>query len=119
MLIAGGTSGTAARREVLRFDPADGTVRRLAILPEPVTHASAAALGGRLYVVGGRGDALDSARAAIVSVDPSGRVARAGRLPVPLSDTGAATLGGRIVVVGGRDARGAVHDEVRVLEPRP
>ena len=69
--------------------------------------------------MGGRGDALDSARAAIVSVDSSGRVARAGRLPVPLSDTGAATLGGRIVVVGGRDARGAVHDEVRVLEPRP
>jgi hypothetical protein len=69
-------------------------------------------------VIGGRGDALGSQRAAILSVDPAtGRVARAGHLPVALSDTGAAAVGSRIVVVGGRDARGGVHDEIRELAP--
>jgi hypothetical protein len=105
---------------VLRFDPARRTVRRVAALPAPLTHAAAAALGGRMYVIGGRGDGLTAQRAAILAVDPaSGRVSCAGALPVALSDTGAAAAAGRIVVLGGRDAGGGVHDEVRVLEPRP
>ena len=113
VLIAGGTSGTAATRGILRFDPGSGRVRRIGTLPAPLTHAAGLALGGRFYVVGGRGDDLSSQRSAILSIDvASGRVRHAGRLPVALSDAGAASLGRNAIVVGGRDAQGIVHDEV-------
>jgi hypothetical protein len=115
ILIAGGTSGTAAERAVLRFDPQTGAVRRIAMLPKPLTHAAGAALGGRFYVVGGRGAALGDASRAVWSVDPaSGRISFAGRLPVALSDTGAASSRDRVVVMGGRDRGGRVHDEILV-----
>jgi hypothetical protein len=116
LLIAGGTSGTAARAEILRFDPGTGRVRRIGRLGSPVTHAAGAALGGRFYVLGGRGAALGAQRAAIEAVDPSsGRVTPAGRLPVALSDLSAASLPAGITVVGGRDRAGRVHDEIWIL----
>ena len=109
LLIAGGTSGTTARSEILSFDPASGRVRRIGRLPSPVTHAAGAALGGRFYVLGGRGVALDAQRATIEAVDPAtGRVSRAGRLPAALSDLSAATLATGVTVLGGRDAGGRV-----------
>jgi hypothetical protein len=115
VLIAGGTSGTAAQRAVLRFDPRTGRVMRLALLPRPLTHATAVSLNGRLYVIGGHGDAVDSASAAVWSVDPSnGRVQRSGHLPVALSDLGATSQPKGVVVVGGRDAAGRVHDEILI-----
>jgi hypothetical protein len=115
VLIAGGTSGTAAQRAVLRFDPRSGRVTRIGELAKPLTHAAGAGLGGRFYVIGGRGDAVDSASAAVRDVDPvTGRVRSAGRLPIALSDVGAANGLGGIVVVGGRDSAGRVHDEVLI-----
>jgi hypothetical protein len=115
VLIAGGTSGTAAQRAVLRFDPRSGRLTQLAKLARPLTHAAAVSLDGRLYVIGGRGDALDSASATVWSVDSSnGRVQRSGRLPVALSDLGATSERQGVVVVGGRDAAGRVQDEILV-----
>jgi N-acetylneuraminic acid mutarotase len=118
LLIAGGTEGTSAQRSILRFDPRTNRVTRIGTLPHPLTHAAAASLGGRLYVFGGRGDALDSASGAIWSIDPAtGRARRAGRLPAPRSDLGAVALPGRILLVGGRGADGRIHDEI--LSARP
>jgi N-acetylneuraminic acid mutarotase len=119
VLIAGGTSGTAARREVYRFDPRTRTVRRIGRLPQVVTHAAGAALGGRFYVLGGRGDDLTSQRATILAVDPaSGRVTRAGRLPEALSDLSAGSFEDHVTVVGGRDAAGRARDEIWSLGSR-
>ncbi len=113
VLIAGGTSGTAAQRAILRFDTRTRRVTTLANLPHSLTHAAGASLGGRFYVIGGRGEAVDSATAAIWSVDPStGSVEPAGRLPVALSDLGAASEPDRIFVMGGRDSGGRVHDQI-------
>jgi hypothetical protein len=111
LIVAGGTVGVAASRDVLAFD--GRSVRRIGRLPAPLTHAAAATLHGRMYVFGGRGAALGSQRRAILAIDPaSGRVRSAGRLPVALSDMGAATVGDRVLLVGGRDRAGRVHDEV-------
>src|SRR5262249_782968 len=105
--------------EVLSVDPAAHRVRIIGHLPAPLSHAAGAVLGGRFYVLGGRGDALTSQRAAIWMVDPqTGAVTRAGRLPIALSDLGAVATGGRILVAGGRDASGAVHDELWTLAAR-
>ena len=65
----------------------------MATLPAPEDHAALAALGGRLYLVGGH---------RVLAIDPgSGKVSVAARLPVSLSDPTATTIGGRIVVTGG------------------
>jgi hypothetical protein len=104
---------------VLSIDPARHRVRVIGHLPHPLAHAAGAALGATFYVLGGRGDALDSQRAAIWAIDArTGRVRRAGRLPSALSDAGAIAAGRRILVAGGRDARGGVHRELWELAPR-
>jgi N-acetylneuraminic acid mutarotase len=102
---------------VLAFDPTGGRVTRIGRLPRALTHATAATFGGTVYVFGGRGDALDSATAAIWAVDPrSGRVRRAGRLPLALSDMGAVALSDSVLLVGGRDRSGRARDEVMRVE---
>jgi hypothetical protein len=120
VLIAGGTSGTTARREVLRFDPHTGRVTRIARLPAPLTHAAGATLGGRFYVLGGRGDTPGTQSASILAVDPaSGRIRHAGRLPLALSDLGAASFSGHVTALGGVDSAGGVHDEIWTLRTSP
>jgi hypothetical protein len=116
LIIAGGTSGTNATREIYAFDPAASRVRPLALLPHPLTHAAAATLRGVVYVIGGRGSVQGSQTAEILAVDPvNGRIQPAGRLPKPLSDVGAAVTGDQILLGGGRGATGVVSDELLLL----
>jgi hypothetical protein len=118
VLIAGGTSGVTAEWAILSFDPATGRIRRVGELPYPVTHAAGAALGGWLYVLGGRSESLSGQRSSILADDPlNGAVQPAGRLPRALSDLGAASLPDRIVVVGGRESAGTVYGRALTLLP--
>jgi len=106
-LIVGGSTPNGASEAVYRFEPATGEVRQIGRLPQPVTHAAAATLGSFVYVVGGRGDNLDSQTANVWSINPlTGAIRRAGRLPQPLSDTGVVSLGGALVVAGGLSPAG-------------
>ena len=119
IVVAGGSlpSG-AATGAVYAFDPQAGTVRRIATLPHPTTHAAAAAIGSTVFVLGGRGAALDSQTRRIVAIDlPTARVRSAGLLPEALSDLAAVTISGRVLVAGGRGASGPV-DTVRELTAR-
>jgi N-acetylneuraminic acid mutarotase len=105
VLIMGGSTPHGPTATILRFDPRSGAVRRLGRLPQPVTHAGAAALGGVAYLVGGRGDAPASTIGTVWAVDPvRGRVRLAGRLPRTLSDAGVVSLPGRIIIAGGSSA---------------
>ena len=116
LVIAGGTLADGVSDAILTYDPAgDGAVAQTGVLPDPVTHASAAVLGGRVYVVGGRRTASGAQTAAIVEIDPATMVATdVGALPAPLSDAAVAASGGRIVVAGGESAAGApVADAAR------
>ena len=107
VLIIGGSTPTGASDAVYRFDPASARVRQLGRMPQPITHAGAAAIGQTVYVVGGRGDSLDARSAAVWAIDPlTGRVRSAGRLPQPTSDAGVVSLGNAIVVAGGKTAAG-------------
>jgi N-acetylneuraminic acid mutarotase len=101
-------------------DVSRGTVRTIGRLPVEISHAAGAVLGGTFYVLGGRGDALDSQTRAILAVDPAtGAVHRAGRLPSPTSDAAAVTSGRRVLLVGGRDERAGVLDRIVSVEPVP
>jgi N-acetylneuraminic acid mutarotase len=118
LIIAGGTSGDSATRDVYSFDPTDGQIREIGLLPHALTHASAAALDGRAYVIGGRGAVQGSQTAAILALDPvSGRIRPAGRLPVALSDAGVATIGAVVMLAGGREASGVLSATLYVLRP--
>jgi N-acetylneuraminic acid mutarotase len=119
IVIAGGTIGTAASRSVYAFTPANRRVRRIARLPRPLTHSSAATLNGTVYLLGGRAALQGTQTARILAVDPrTGKVRNAGRLPRAVSDAGAATVAGAILLAGGRDAAGAARDDVLRLVPR-
>lgn len=102
LLILGGSTPGGASDAIYRFDLATHRVRRLGTLRHPVTHANAAALGSTVYLVGGRGDALDSQTPDVWAIDSAtGRVRAAGRLPGPVSDAGVTAVGDAIVVAGG------------------
>jgi YVTN family beta-propeller protein len=108
-VVAGGSRPDGTASDVVFAYTPGGKVVRIGRLPAPTTHAAAASLGDTVYVAGGRGADVGSARAAIVAVDPrTRRVHLAGRLPTPLSDLAAVSLGDRIELVGGRGTGGTV-----------
>jgi DNA-binding beta-propeller fold protein YncE len=123
LIIAGGTSGDNATRDVYSFDPADGRVTRIALLPSELTHAVAAVDNGLVYVIGGRGGYEGTQTSRILAIDPNtGHVQPAGHLPIGLSDVGAWSdpgAGGGIVVAGGREASGTLSAAMYTLRPKP
>ncbi|GAC1438455.1 MAG: hypothetical protein NVSMB51_14350 [Solirubrobacteraceae bacterium] len=113
VLIIGGTVRGVASNQILSFDPARHRVRRIGKLPVALTHASAAALGGTVYLVGGRSSKLNSQTRAIYAIDPrTAKVRFAGSLPAQLSDASLAAADGRLLLAGGVDRAGRVHDRM-------
>ena len=108
LVIAGGSLEQGrASAAVFEFDPKRRRVTRIGTLPAPTTHAAAAALGGVVYVVGGRGDARDSQTRRIVAIDVAKRKLRpAGTLDAPRSDLAAAPLRKGLLLAGGRGPEG-------------
>jgi YVTN family beta-propeller protein len=108
LVIAGGSlESGAASSAVYEFTPGDSAPIRIGTLPAPITHAAAAALGRVVYVVGGRGAALDSPTTRIVAIDLGSRQIReAGSLTSARSDLTAVSIGNRILVAGGRGPEG-------------
>jgi len=108
LVIAGGSTpnGTASR-VVLGFDPARRTLRAIAELPAPLTHAAAATMRGIAYVIGGRGATVGTAVGRVSAIDPtSGRLRSAGNLAEPRSDLAAVAVPGGILLAGGRGPAG-------------
>src|SRR5262249_18562321 len=106
-------NGTASAA-VLDYVPGTHRVAHVGRLPAVTTHAAAAALGDVVYVVGGRGAAIDSPTRRVVAVDlGSGRIPPAGRLEAPRSDLAAVGYGSRILLLGGRGPSGT---ESRISE---
>jgi N-acetylneuraminic acid mutarotase len=118
LIIIGGSTPVRASDAIFSFDPSTGRVRRIGTLPQPITHAGAATLNSTVYLVGGRGDALDAQTAKVWAIDPlTGRVRAAGHLPQALSDTGVLAAGNGIVVVGGLTTSGSTASSVGELVP--
>lgn len=103
LIVIGGSTPSAASSAVYRFDLTSHKVTQIATLRHPVTHGNAATLGTTVYLIGGRGDTLDSQTPDVWAINPvTGRVTRAGRLPQPTSDAAVAAISGGIVVAGGQ-----------------
>ena len=101
LLLVGGLDG--ARRttaQILRLDPAHGTVTPAGALETGVHDAAGAVLGGVPMVFGG-GSASESA--AVQALGLGGPTRVIGQLPIPRSDLGAVTVANRAYLVGGYD----------------
>jgi Kelch motif len=97
----GGETTTGAPTDAIQaIDSTTGRATIVGHLPKPLAHASAIALGGRIYVLGGA--IASGPTALILGFDPSsGRASVAGRLPAPITNAAAATLGDTGYLVGG------------------
>jgi len=98
------------------YDPAANRWSLGPRLPQPIHHMMAAAVGGRLYVIGGEIDGASTGRPEIFVAhnmvhDPAvgGWVQRA-PMPTPRSGGGKAVLGGKIYVAGGRPPGGSAFE---------
>jgi N-acetylneuraminic acid mutarotase len=103
---------------VQRLDAVSGSVTQVARLPAPLSHATAAVLGGHVYLLGGYTDStrLDDQ---ILRFDPATRATTpVGHLPAPISDAAAVVIDGRIDVVGGQGVDRAPLPTVTIVRVR-
>lgn len=107
LVIAGGATAGGPSPNVYVFDTTTGRIRLLGRLAAPVAHASALALGGKVYVLGGGISRVDVASGVIDSV--------AGQVPV--SDAGTVVLGNRGLLIGGDHLGHPVADVREVRAP--
>jgi large repetitive protein len=112
------TSGSQDTRSVQRYDPATRTTTVVGQLPAPLSHASALALGGHVYVLGGFVDNKVSPQ--VLRFDPvNASIESAGTLPEPVSDGATAVIGTVGYYAGGQGADNAVTDQVTIVRPTP
>lgn len=119
LYIVGGTASstigapTDLARTMLVYDIAlDSWTSRRG--PTPREHLGVAALGGRIYAVGGRTAGFDTNMALVESYNPrTGRWKRLPRVPGRRGGTGAAGIGRWIVSVGGEAPAGTIRTAYR------
>jgi N-acetylneuraminic acid mutarotase len=105
-LFGGETSAGSSTDAIQSIDAATGRARVIGRLRQALDHASAVAIGGRVYVLGG--SVGSGATDAVLSFDPArGAVAPAGHLPTPITNAAAAVVGGSGYLVGGIGSNGA------------
>ncbi len=111
----GGELADGAPSDAIReIDPKTGAARVLGHLRQPVSHASAVSLGGRVYLLGGEVGGIASDR--IWRFDPAtGALAPAGRLPLPVAGGAATVVGSTAYLIGGKGANGAALRTVVLL----
>ncbi len=120
LLIIGGSTPSGASDAIYRFDLDTHRVRQIGRLAHGVTHGGAAALGSTVYLVGGRGDLLDSQTTRVWGIDAlTGRVRAAGRLPVPTSDAAVIASDGVILVAGGQSPTDTLAGVGELVAARP
>lgn len=117
--VVGGYDGASVRATTIATS--DGTAFQvLGDLPTPVRYPAVAALGTKIYAVGGTttGNASGAVRAVQMLDTTTGTVSAIGELPQPLTDAVAATVKGNIYVFGGQLA-GRISNQVWRLNVGP
>ena len=97
----GGEIASGQDSDVIQaVDVSTQSARVIGHLPQGISHASAVAISGRIYVLGGRSGGTATDR--ILAFDPlSKRISVDGRLPYPVMNAATATAGGAGFLVGG------------------
>jgi N-acetylneuraminic acid mutarotase len=110
--VAGGTGGT--QRELEVYDPAANAWMLLAPMNVGRNHCAGGTIGGRFYVVGGRG--FGDSDVALEIYDPAAN-SWTSRTPMPTGRSGiaAGVVNNRLYVFGGEIP--ALHNEVESYDP--
>jgi N-acetylneuraminic acid mutarotase len=114
---AGGMVGETGRRLATfqRYDPGTNAWETLSRLPDAIRAATAAAVGGTFYVIGG--DAEEGDGTQVYAYDlAAGRWESRAALPAPRFNHSAVAFGGKVYVLGGYIA-GEERAEVFVYDP--
>jgi len=116
IVVAGGTGGAMAGNEVESYDPATDTWTPLASMQCARNHVAGGAIGGRLYVAGGR----PGSQTCLEEYDPSSdRWTTKAPMPTGRSGAAGAAIGDCLYVFGGEgnpaDPNGIFH-EVEVYD---
>ena len=118
----GGPQSGQATDTIQEIVPSASKATVVGHLPEPLAAASAAVLGGHLYVAGGVTSTSGSTSPAIATIwayDPAHhKMLTAGTLPVPTSYSGIAVLAGRAWIIGG-ESSGSVMNSIEMMIPNP
>lgn len=103
LYLAGGYRAGQALRMFSAYDTETGQFEPLPELPSPLDHLVSVAVGGRVYVIGGRNGGIAATTAEVWGFDPAVPAWQArASLPRPRAGfAGAAALSGRIYVFGG------------------
>lgn len=131
VIVVGGLVGpvdddAAPCTAVESFDPTTNTWSRLAPLPFPRVRPAVAAVDGRLIVIGGRRDDLDTP--VIAAYDPkANRWSEIGTTPFPARHAAGVALDGKVLVSGGfqalkknaEDKKGVIIDAFYAVDPAP
>jgi N-acetylneuraminic acid mutarotase len=103
-----------------RFDPKSGEWQSLPFVPDEFSAAAGAALGGRIYVIGGNGlaDKGPDGRQVFAYDVARRKWSKRASLPVPRTNLAAVALGGKLYAFGGLDpvratATAFVYDPAR------
>jgi hypothetical protein len=117
-VFGGETANGRPADAIQAIEPASGRATVVGHLSNPLDHAAAIAMGGRIYVLGGTGRSGPSE--SMLEFDPSqARTSIVGRLPTPVTNAAAATLGGTGYLVGGVGRNGSPLNSVIAIEPKP
>src|SRR5204863_323984 len=104
IVIGGLDSANTSANGIYNLDPGTGALRASGTLAEPL-HASAAVLGGRVYVLGGSSGGAATDR--ILSFDPSSAATSPeGHLPLAVANAAAGVVGGTAYLIGGVGGNG-------------
>ena len=110
--VAGGTGGT--QREVEAYDAIGNTWTLLAPMNVGRNHCAGGAIGGRFYVVGGRG--FGDSDVAVEVYDPAANNwTSLTPMPTGRSGIGAGVVNNRLYVFGGEIP--SIHNESRIVRP--
>ncbi len=118
--VIGGSTASGAVRTVQVLDSTTGITRTLGDLPQSLSDAVAATVGGRVYVFGGEWGGRPSAQVWRLEVGsasaPGVSLTPVATLATPVVDAAVAVLGDRAYLVGGESP--AMLSTVSVLEVR-
>jgi|GEM_PF-5101822 len=120
LYVLGGLDDDGITGRVQIYDPEDLEWHRGPDLPTPVFGAQAAAVGSKVYVLGGWSSGPSGDRdlsAAVQVLDTASDTWSEGpELPTPVAEATATAVGRRIVVVSGWEGKDRISDAVQILD---
>lgn len=121
MYVIGGAHDGMSVDNVARYDPVADTWQELASLPERREHCAAGAIGGIIYVGGGRVDGITGFEPKTWAYDPTTDAwTQKADLPTPRGGLAGGVLGGKLYVFGGEgnmNATSGVFPNIDVYDP--